>query len=52
MRDACSSGVGDRDDELDAGDVGGAEDPAFAAGDVEGGDVMGELAAVGGEDGV
>lgn len=52
MGDACSSGVGDRDDAFDAGDVGGAEDPALAAGDVEGGHVVGELAAVGGEDGV
>jgi len=52
VRDACSSGVGNRDDEFDAGDVGGAEYPALAAWDVEGGDVVGELAAVGGVDGV
>jgi len=52
VRDACSSGVFHRDDEFDAGDVGGAEYPALAAGDVEGGDVVGELAAVGGVDGV
>lgn len=47
--DACSSGVGGRDDAFDAGEVGGAEDPALAAGDVEAGDVVGELAAVGDE---
>lgn len=52
MRDACFPGVGHGNGEFDAGDVRGPEYPACTAGDVEGGDVVGEVAAVGGVDGV